>query len=584
MADVERIRAFLAQPLLEFTPAPCPAQVGCYRVLRLLGEGGSAVVLLGEGPEGEVAIKLAHHPGAALPEATVLPRLLHDRIPGFVASGQLPDGRAYLVRRYVSGCSLREASFGDLASYSRCLEELLDILTYAHQQNVLHRDLKPENVLVSPDGRPWLIDFGAAGEALRAEGFTHTVNAPLTPRYASPEQLRGEPATVASDIYAYGLMLSEGLKRFPASAWRNRLGQVADCCLAHDPRQRYPNAKATKEAIAAASPRRVARQRSAMALAGLLFAALLLSGWRWAGQKQFERQRDELQSVVAGQWQAVENSTDVATSIAALQSAEHLLADLERQRPNDASVLHMRTQSLLRMAQLQGHPAFLNAGNQMAARRLYAEALKVGRRYARLAPDACAAQGMVVEIALSLSSMRIDAGDIGRAGSAMAAAGRAFAAMRQMGGCGDFGERLEAYWLAQSSRFSFARKDWEECLRLRHIVLARREHFFQGQTGVLGFQLKTDLMEAHTSLGYALAAAGNPLAASEHYRVALMGLEALREQYPAAVLLANRLARSHRQMAAIQRQLRHEPAAIEHEARALVIEKMLVMPWQAPVR
>lgn len=584
MSDRERIRAFLSQPLLEFTPAPYPTQVGGYRVRRLLGEGGSALVLLGEGPDGEVAIKLAHHSGAVLPESHVLPKLSHARIPGYVAAGQLSDGRAYLIRHYVAGSSLRQAYFRDLASYVRCLQELLDTLDYAHQRNVLHRDLKPENVLVGEDGRPWLIDFGAAGQAWRAEEMTHTVNAPLTPRYASPEQLRGEPATIASDIYAFGLLLSEGLARFPASAWRNRLRQVAARCLAHDPGQRYPNAMAVKQATVLASPGRVASLRAGLVLAGLLLVAMMLGGWRWAEQRQFERQRDELQSVVAGQWQAVENSTDVATSLAAMQSAARLLADLERQRPNDAAVLQMRAQSLLRMAQLQGHPAFLNAGNQMAARRLYAEALAVGRRYARLSPGNCAAQATVVEIALSLTSLRIDAGDIGRAGSAMAAAGRAFAAMRQHGGCGDIGQRLEAYWLAQSSRFAFARKDWDECLRLRQIVLARRKQFLQDQDGVFGFQLKTDLMEAHTSLGYALAAAGQPDAAEEHYRVAIAGLESLREEYPAAVLLANRLARSHRQMAAIQRQLRRETEASGHEARAQVIERMLVMPWQAPAR
>ena len=199
-------------------PAPqadtLPHQLGPYRVVRPLGEGASGRVFLAERIDfaQRVAIKcfytefVAAGTGASAGrERDLLTRLDHPHIVRLIDHATTPDGTDYLVMEYVDGLPLgrfADARKLSLDARTRLLLPVLDAVEYAHRHLIVHGDLKPANVPVGEDGAPKLLDFGSAANAGAA-------TASLTLAYASPERRLGAPATVASDIYALGLMARE---------------------------------------------------------------------------------------------------------------------------------------------------------------------------------------------------------------------------------------------------------------------------------------------------------------------------------------------------------------------------------------
>jgi eukaryotic-like serine/threonine-protein kinase len=199
---------------------------GAWRLLREIGRGGMGVVYLAERADDQfrrrVAVK-AVRPGF-LDEQTLrrfenerrmLAVLDHPNIIRLLDSGITNDGIPFLVTDYVEGQAIDQ--FCDARGLSvkerlRLFREVLSAVHYAHQNLVVHRDLKPSNILVTPDGVPKLLDFGIA-RILRPEylggpmALTRTAMQPLTPEFASPEQVRGQPVTTASDIYSLGVIL-----------------------------------------------------------------------------------------------------------------------------------------------------------------------------------------------------------------------------------------------------------------------------------------------------------------------------------------------------------------------------------------
>jgi eukaryotic-like serine/threonine-protein kinase len=208
------------------TRTPPFERIGPYRLIRELGRGGMGAVYLAERADDEyrrhVAVKLIQ-PAATfeltarfLAERQILATLDHPNIARLYDGGTAEDGTPYLVMEYIRGsridvyCDERQLSVADRLAL---FDTVCDAVQFAHQNMVVHRDLKPSNVLVADDGTVKLLDFGVA-KLLETSGaddveLTRTGSLPLTPAYASPEQLRGEPASTATDVYALGVLLYE---------------------------------------------------------------------------------------------------------------------------------------------------------------------------------------------------------------------------------------------------------------------------------------------------------------------------------------------------------------------------------------
>ena len=221
-------------------------RIGPYRIVRSLGRGGMGEVFLAERADEQfqqqVAIKLVrrgllsrHVQGRLKLERQILATLDHPNIARLFDGGTTTDGTPYIVMEYVDGEPI------DIYCDSRCLsvEQRLQLFKIvcsavhrAHQNLVVHRDLKPSNILVARDGTPKLLDFGIA-KMLDDRQMMHTMAVTqadyrvLTPDHASPEQIRGDPITTASDTYVLGVVLYEllcGCKPFTLKG--NRLGEL----------------------------------------------------------------------------------------------------------------------------------------------------------------------------------------------------------------------------------------------------------------------------------------------------------------------------------------------------------------------
>ncbi len=206
--------------------APPPASVGPFRIVREIGRGGMGRVFLAEQEtenfRRKVALKILDRPGAGeegarhfRAEARILAALEHPGIARFYDAGWM-DGRWYLALEYVEGEDLLAfAARRGLETRQRVglFLQVLDAVDFAHRRLVVHRDLKPGNILVDTGGAAKLLDFGISKmvDPETATNPTHTETRAFTPAYASPEQLRGEHVTVASDVYSLGVVLYEML-------------------------------------------------------------------------------------------------------------------------------------------------------------------------------------------------------------------------------------------------------------------------------------------------------------------------------------------------------------------------------------
>jgi len=258
-------------PKLDRSPTPpsidrvAGEQIGPYRLLRALGQGGMGTVWLAERADETfkrtVALKLPLIAGQPqmrerlLRERDVLAALEHPNIARLYDAGIDTGGQPYLALEFVEGQAIdvhcRDRRL-DTKARVRVFVEAARAVAYAHAHLTLHRDIKPSNILVTADGQPRLLDFGLA--KLLEDGGTHATELTrlagdaMTPAYASPEQILGQPLTVASDVYSLGVVLYELLVGVrPYKLQRDSRGALEDAILAAEPQP--PSAMTSESAL-----------------------------------------------------------------------------------------------------------------------------------------------------------------------------------------------------------------------------------------------------------------------------------------------------------------------------------------------
>ena len=232
VAEVRSLLGFDAAPspldLPVPVPVPAPAaaptrvgqRLGAWRISGALGSGGMGEVWAAERDDGRYAasaaikvLKRGMDSAAVLArfahEQQALARLQHPHIAHLLDAGISPDGLPYFVMERVQGRPIDQACEGlPLEARLQLFLQLTDAVAHAHRNLLVHRDLKPGNVLVGDDGRVKLLDFGIAKALDPVDGsLTGAGERPFTPHYASPEQVRGEPVSTATDIYSLGVLL-----------------------------------------------------------------------------------------------------------------------------------------------------------------------------------------------------------------------------------------------------------------------------------------------------------------------------------------------------------------------------------------
>jgi eukaryotic-like serine/threonine-protein kinase len=242
-----------------------PEQVGAYRIIETIGQGGMGAVYKGDGTSGNfehtVAIKIIR-PGVLSEalierferERQILAALNHPNIARLYDGGEMPDGSPYMIMEYVDGepvLNWTERTGASLRERLDLFQSLCGAVQFAHQNLIIHRDITPSNVLVSKDGQVKLIDFGISRSPdqttparFNPPGSKTAMS--YTPGYAAPERSRGAVANTLSDVYSLGKLLSDLIKPETPTP---ELASIIRCATAEEPGARYASVDALNEDV-----------------------------------------------------------------------------------------------------------------------------------------------------------------------------------------------------------------------------------------------------------------------------------------------------------------------------------------------
>jgi tetratricopeptide (TPR) repeat protein len=466
-------------------PSKPPSHIGNYTILHEIGRGGMGVVYAADRDDGayrkRVAIKLittsmlmSARPELGLEarfrrERDILAQLEHPGIARLLDGGATKSGQPYFVMEYVEGpplltwCSQQSL---DVTARISLFLSICDAVAYAHRKLIVHRDLKPGNILVTAAGEPKLLDFGLARVLAADEDpeITQAGPALMTVAYASPEQIRGERQTVASDVYSLGVILYELLTSHrpykpantsfaemvrvtceqlpvPASEWSNELRGdlevILNKALEKDARLRYP----TVDEFAADLRRHLEgkpiqarpatffyragkffrRHRIAVpaaALAALLILSFGVLSWWEAlrAQRRFNDVQNLAHSVLFEFHDAIEKlpGSTAARELLVRRALEYL-ESLSREAGGDPRLAREIALGYSRIGDVQGQLGNSNLGKVSAGLESYRKAEEILARLVKRSPADISLRRDYLRISDGLARMYGASGDLAHA-------------------------------------------------------------------------------------------------------------------------------------------------------------------------
>jgi tetratricopeptide (TPR) repeat protein len=373
---------FLAEPaLLPAAPGLAGQVLGAWTLVEPLGSGGMGEVWRARrsdgAHQGEAAIKLLHSPwrGEAARarfkrEGELLARLTHPHIARLLDVGETQLGglaTRYLVLELVAGERIDawcQAHRLDTPARLRLFLQVCDAVAHAHARLVVHRDLKPGNILVTAEGDVKLLDFGVAkllAEDDTAVELTRQAAAGLTPEYAAPEQLRGEPVSTATDVFALGRLLCLLLSgsREPGPALRGEAGWIVARALKERAEDRYAGAaeladdvcrllehrpvRARPDSLAyrgAKFARRYRLQLAALSLVLLsLLAGVAAATWQWQQARHEAERTRRVQSVLTELLAGLSPDASGSATVPMIELLRRSWSEARRRLANDPALL-----------------------------------------------------------------------------------------------------------------------------------------------------------------------------------------------------------------------------------------------------
>ncbi len=397
-------------------------QFGPYAIERIIGMGGMGEVYLARRTDAEfdhlIALKILR-PGLAFgemlerfrQERQILARLDHPNVVRLLDGGSTSDGLPYLAMDYVEGVPISEyCDSQKLDAKARCalMRHVCDAVAYAHRHLIIHRDLKPANILVTPAGVPKLLDFGIA-KLLGSDGPSggETAWRPLTPDYASPEQIAGGAITTASDVYQLGVVLRKLLAKPGRIAVD--LERIVSRAMHVEPARRYGSAQELAEDLQRFIDRRpvLARPDSVFysarkwiersPLAATAVAAALLSAAIGAGvsydqgqraKRRFEQVRSLSSTFI---FEFDERIRDLPGSLTArayaVDTAIRHLDSLAKEAGGDPSLQTELAAAYVTASKIQADPSMPNLGKPALAIASLDKAIQLANEVLRSQPD-----------------------------------------------------------------------------------------------------------------------------------------------------------------------------------------------------